>query len=296
MTRLIGAHMPTSKGLGAAVRNARQIGATAVQVFTSSPQQWRAKKITDEMIDDFLQARKETGIDWAISHDSYLINLAAPDESLRKKSIEALIAEMERCAQLRIPFVVSHMGSHKGEGEKEGLKRLAKSAKDVLASTPKSVSLAMETTAGTGSSLGYRFEHLQEVIDACKAPKRLVVCMDTCHVFSAGYDLRSEEGYEQVIEEFDSRIGLDRLVCIHANDSLKPIGARKDRHAHIGEGEIGAEAFQRIVNDPRLSHAPLILETPDADQMHAVNLQRLQTMLTSCGSHGRRSATTKRAR
>ena len=124
MTRLIGAHMPTSKGLGAAVRQAKEIGATAIQVFTSSPQQWRAKKITDEMIEDFLSARKETGVDWTISHDSYLINLAAPDEAMRKKSVDALIAEMERCAQLRIPYVVSHMGAHRGEGERAGLKRL----------------------------------------------------------------------------------------------------------------------------------------------------------------------------
>lgn len=296
MTRLIGAHMPTSKGLGAAVRHAKEIGAAAIQVFTSSPQQWRAKKITEEMIEDFLSARKETGIDWTISHDSYLINLAAPDEAMRKKSVEALIDEMQRCAQLRIPYAVSHMGSHKGEGEEEGLKRLAISAKEVLADAPRSVSLAMETTAGTGSSLGYRLEHLQEVIDRCKAPKRLVVCMDTCHVFSAGYDIRSEEGYERLIEEFDTRIGLDRLVCIHTNDSLKPFGERKDRHAHIGEGEIGAEAFERIVNDPRIAHAPLILETPNAEEMHAVNLERLRSMVKTGRSHGRKPPTRKRKR
>lgn len=283
--------MPTSKGLGAAVHYAKEIGATAIQVFTSSPQQWRAKKITEEMVEDFLSARKETGIDWTISHDSYLINLAAPDEAMRKKSIEALIDEMERCANLRIPYVVSHMGSHKGEGEEEGLKRLVMSTKEVLADSPRPVSLAMETTAGTGSSLGYRLEHLQEVIERCKAPKRLVVCMDTCHVFSAGYDIRSEEGYERFIGEFDRRIGLERLICIHANDSLKPFGERKDRHAHIGDGEIGAEAFQRIVNDPRIAHAPLIIETPDAEQMHAVNLERLRSMARTGSSNARRKPT-----
>lgn len=293
MMRLIGAHMPTSKGFGTAVRNAKEIGATAIQVFTSSPQQWRAKKITDDMIAEFLAARKETGIDWTISHDSYLINLAAPDEAMRKKSIEALVDEMERCAKLKIPYVVSHMGSHKGEGEAEGLKRLAMSAKDVLSNSPRSVSLAMETTAGTGSSLGYRFEHLAEVIERCKAPKRLVVCMDTCHIFSAGYDIRTEEGYERVIQEFSERVGLDRLVCIHANDSLKPLGERKDRHAHIGEGMIGAAAFERIVNDPRLFHAPLIIETPNAEEMHGANLERLRSMVRS---DGRRKASATRKR
>lgn len=286
--------MPTSKGLGAAVRRAKEIGATAIQVFTSSPQQWRAKKITEEMAEDFLSARKETGIDWAISHDSYLINLAAPNEAMRAKSIEALIDEMERCAELRISYVVSHMGSHKGDGEEEGLKRLAMSTKEVLADSPRSVSLAMETTAGTGSSLGYRLEHLQEVIDRCEAPKRLVVCMDTCHVFSAGYDIRSEEGYERFIEDFDTRIGLKRLVCIHANDSLRPFGERKDRHAHIGDGEIGAAAFERIVNDTRLAHAPLIIETPNAEEMHAVNLERLRSMVRSGSSDARETPTRKR--
>lgn len=280
MARLIGAHMPTSGGFGEAVRKGSEIGCTAVQVFTSSPQQWRAKKITDEMVEDFLAAREETGLDWMISHDSYLINLAATEEDLRKKSMEALIAEMERCSKLHIPYVVSHMGAHKGEGEEKGLKRLTKSTKSVLAETPEDVSLAMETTAGTGSSLGYRFEHLAEVLEGCGWPERLVVCLDTCHVFAAGYDIRTEEGYEAMIEEFGSLVGLERIVCIHANDSLHPFGSRKDRHAHIGEGEIGPEAFRRIVNDPRLAHAPLIVETPDAETMHEVNVRRLTEMLS----------------
>lgn len=280
MARLIGAHMPTSGGFGEAVRKGSEIGCTAVQVFTSSPQQWRAKKITDEMVEDFLAAREETGLDWMISHDSYLINLAATEEDLRKKSMEALIAEMERCSKLRIPYVVSHMGAHKGEGEEKGLKRLTKSTRSVLAETPEDVSLAMETTAGTGSSLGYRFEHLAEVLEGCGWPERLVVCLDTCHVFAAGYDIRTEEGYEAMIEEFGSLVGLERIVCIHANDSLHPFGSRKDRHAHIGEGEIGPEAFRRIVNDPRLAHAPLIVETPDAETMHEVNVRRLTEMLS----------------
>jgi len=278
---MIGAHMPTSGGFGEAIRKGKEIGCSAVQVFTSSPQQWRAKRITDEMVEEFLIAREETGLDWTISHDSYLINLAASDEELRTKSLNALIAEMERCSRLRIPYVVSHMGSHRGEGEEEGLKRLAESTRTVLAETPEDVSLAMETTAGTGSSLGYRFEHLAEVLERCKWPKRLVVCFDTCHVFAAGYDLRSEEGYEATIEEFDRKVGLDRIVCIHANDSRMPFGSRKDRHAHIGEGEMGTEPFRRIVNDSRLRHAPLIVETPDAETMHEVNVQRLREMLIS---------------
>lgn len=286
--------MPTSKGLGAAVRRAKEIGATAIQVFTSSPQQWRAKKITEEMAEDFLSARKETGIDWAISHDSYLINLAAPDEAMRAKSIEALIGEMVRCGELAIPYVVSHMGAHKGDGEEVGLKRLVMSVKEVLGGSPVGVSLAMETTAGTGSSLGYRLEHLAEVIDGCGGSGRLVVCMDTCHVFSAGYDIVSEEGYERFMEELELRIGLARVVCIHANDSLRPWGSRKDRHAHIGEGEIGLRAFERIVNDARLFHAPLIIETPDADRMHAVNLERLRSMVRSGSNDARETPTRKR--
>jgi deoxyribonuclease-4 len=275
--RLIGAHMPTSGGLHKAILNGAQIGCTAVQVFTSSPQQWKSKEITDETAKAVAVALETTAVDFLISHDSYLVNLAAVDDTIRKKSIDSLCGELIRCATLSIPYAVSHMGSHLGEGEAAGLKKLAAGAKSVLANTPKDVAIAMETTAGQGTNLGYRFEHLASVIEANKGDARLAVCLDTCHVFAAGYDITSEEGYEFMLADFDRLIGFDRLVCIHANDSKYPLGSKRDRHEHIGEGYIGKDAFRRIVTDSRIAHAPIVIETPDAEKMHAANVKRLKS-------------------
>jgi deoxyribonuclease-4 len=279
MKRLMGAHMPTSGGLHQALYSGKEIGCTAVQIFTSSPQQWGAKQVTDEMAKQVEKAKKETGISVLISHDSYLINLAAPDPTNLKRSISALTGELHRCALLGIPFAVSHMGSHLGEGEDVGLKRLAESAKIVLDQSPKEAAIAMETTAGQGTNLGYKFEHLAYVIEKNKGNKRLVVCMDTCHIFASGYDIRNEKSFDKTIKEFDKIVGLDRLVAIHVNDSKYPLGSRKDRHEHIGKGEIGMEAFRFVVNDKRLRHAPLILETPDAEKMHKINLDVLKSLM-----------------
>lgn len=288
MSRLIGAHMPTSGGLAKAVTKGKEIGCTAVQVFTSSPQQWKAKAITEDVRDAFLAARKESEIDALVSHDSYLVNLAAADTELRNKSIGALTSELERCHALQIPYVVSHMGAHTGAGEQNGLELLAKSAREVLANSPKSVSLAMETTAGQGTCLGYKLEHLAYVIEKNKGNSRLVVCIDTCHLFAAGYDLRTEQAYEETVQQIQKIIGLDRVRVIHANDSLRPFNSRKDRHAHIGQGEIGELAFRLLVNDQRLAHAPIIVETPDAETMHETNVGRLKSYLESGDGKGRK--------
>jgi deoxyribonuclease-4 len=279
MARLIGAHMPTSKGLHAAIRNGSEIGCTAVQVFTSSPQQWKAKVITDEMADDFRLAVKETNMRGLISHDSYLVNLAAPDPEIREKSEAALIGEIERCSKLGIPHVVSHMGSHLGQGEEVGLSMISESVANVLAATPKDVSIAMETTAGQGSNLGYKFEHLRSIIDANHGNARLRVCLDTCHIFAAGYDIRDRKSYRKTMLAFDDIIGFDRLACIHANDSKHPLGSRKDRHEHIGDGHIGIEAFRLLVNDPAIAHATIVVETPDAEKMHSRNVGLLFSLV-----------------
>jgi deoxyribonuclease-4 len=271
--------MPTAGGLHKAIRNGHSIGCTAIQVFTSSPQQWKAKEITDEIAKQFQDAVAETKIDALISHDSYLVNLAATSEEIRLKSEAALAAEMNRCAKLDIPTVVSHMGSHLGQGEDVGLQMIAESAKRILSNTSGSVSIAMETTAGQGSNMGYKFEHLRSIIDANEGSPRLRVCLDTCHIFAAGYDIRDKVAYDKTIEEFDRVVGLDRLACIHANDSKHPLGSKKDRHEHIGKGEIGIEAFRLLVNDPRLAHAPIVVETPDADTMHAENVRVLFSIL-----------------
>lgn len=271
---LLGAHMPTGKGLGHAVRAGHAIGCTAVQVFTSSPQTWRAKAITDEMVADFRAALAETGITHVISHDSYLVNLCGVDPDKREQSIRGLTDEMIRCDRYGIDRVVSHMGSHMGAGCDAGLEGVREGALRVLDAAPESVTLLMETTAGQGSALNARFEEIAWLLDRVNSP-RLGVCLDTCHVFAAGYDLRTDEGYEAVWAEFDRVIGLKHLRAIHVNDSKKPLGSRVDRHEHLGEGEIGPLAFQRLVRDPRLREIPMTVETPDADTHHAINVARL---------------------
>lgn len=271
--------MPTSGGLRLALQRGREIGCTAVQVFTSSPQQWKAKPMADEAVERFQQAQAATGIDCVVSHDSYLVNLCATNDEIRAKSIEGLKAEIERCARLGIRWVVSHMGSHLGAGEEAGLQAVAEGARRVFEETSDSVTLLMETTAGQGSALNYRFEHLATLIESLQGHPRLGVCLDTCHLFAAGYDLRDRESYEATFSELERWVGLDRVKAIHANDSKKGLGSRVDRHAHIGEGEIGIEAFRLLVNDPRWIEVPILLETPDAETMHKVNLECLKSLL-----------------
>lgn len=269
--------MPTSGGLGNAVRTGHAIGCTAVQVFTNSPQQWKAKPITPEMVADFRGALTETGVEKIVSHDSYLVNLCSPELPKRQQSIDGLASELQRCHLYGIPYAVSHMGAHMGQGEDEGLRIAAESALIVLDRTPEDVTILMETTAGQGSSLNYKFEHLARILDLTKAPARLCVCLDTCHVFAAGYEIRTEEGFMDTIAAFDQMIGLDRLKAVHCNDSKNPLGSKKDRHEHIGEGEIGPIPFCLLVNDARFDDIPIMLETPDAPEGHAVNLSRLKS-------------------
>lgn len=270
---LLGAHMRTSKGLGNALREGKAMGCEAIQVFTSSPQMWRASSVTPEKVADINAAREETGITQIVSHDSYLVNLCAPEPEIREKSLNGLKGEILRCGLYGIPYVVSHMGAHKGQGEEYGLKVVAEATLQILAETPDEVMLLMETTAGSGSALGATFEQLAAVLDLTKAPARLGVCLDTCHVFVAGYDISNREGYELIFEHFDNLIGLDRLRAFHLNDSKKGLGSHVDRHENIGEGTLGLEPFRWLVNDPRFADRPMTLETETEE--HARNMQTL---------------------
>lgn len=280
---LIGAHMPTSGGLHKATENAKKIGCTALQVFTSSPQMWHSKDITEEQIQKLGIALTETGIGHQniVSHDSYLINLCAPEPEKREKSKNALARELSRCGQLGIPFVVSHMGAHMKQGEEIGLKIVAETTLEILAESPPEVTLLMETTAGQGSSLNYKFEQIATIFDLTKSPKNLAVCLDTCHIFAAGYDIRTAETYEATFQEFDRLVGCEKIKVIHCNDSKKDLGTRVDRHDHLGEGLIGPEAFQCLVNDNRWTTTPILVETPDAETMHEVNVQKLWNWITN---------------
>jgi deoxyribonuclease IV len=271
--------MPIKGGLGIAVRSGKSIGCTAVQVFTSSPQQWAAKPVTDEMAADFQAAKAETGIDVVVSHDSYLVNLCAPADEARAKSIEGLKGELRRCDKYGIKWVVSHIGSHTGQGVDEGLRVSAESVKEVLADTPEDVMLLAETTAGQGSALDSKFEEIAKLFELTGNPSRLGVCLDTCHIFVAGYDIRTHETYEKTFAEFDRIVGIDKLKAIHCNDSKKDLGSRVDRHEHIGQGFIGPTAFEALVNDPRFFNIPILLETPEAPEGHEMNLKKLWAMV-----------------
>lgn len=279
LTMRLGAHMPATGGLDKAVLRGAEIGCDAIQVFTKAPSQWRGAPLREEVLVAYREALRATKIHPVIVHDAYLINLAAPNSEVLQRSREAFREEMERADAIGALCLVTHMGSHLGEGEAVGLRRLIESLKLLLDQTGElQVKVALETTAGQGTSLGYRFEHLGAVLAGLDWSERLVACMDTCHVFAAGYELRTREGYLQTMRELEKNIGRERVVAIHANDSKKPLGSRVDRHAHIGGGEIGEAGFVNVLTDRRWNQAAVILETPESETMHAVNLLKLRQL------------------
>ncbi len=278
---LLGAHMSTAGGVSRAFERGGDVGCTTMQIFTKSPNQWAARPLDGKEIDRFKTAWGESGIAPVVAHDAYLINIASPDRAMREKSIDALLDEVERVEVLGIPSLVIHPGAHMKTGEKAGIDRVAESLDTIHARTEGSSSrILLETTAGQGTNLGYRFEHLAEIIDRVKEPERLGVCFDTCHAFAAGYDISREETFGEVFSEFDSIIGLSRLEVMHLNDSKGKLGSRLDRHEHIGKGHIGIEGFRLIMTDPRLVKLPKILETPKGADMaeDRINLKTLRRL------------------
>jgi deoxyribonuclease-4 len=272
-----GAHMPTAGGLHNAIYSGRDVGCEVVQVFTKSPQQWKAREITDEDVEAFLRAQEETGTGCLAAHDTYLINPASADPELLQKSRDALADELVRSSRLRIPFVVMHQGALGGAEEADALRRLADSVKFALDRGPSDGSvLLLETTAGQGQCLGHRFEQIAFILNDVGETDRLGICLDTCHLFAAGYDLRDAESYQRTMTELDELVGLHRVRLVHANDSKRELGSRVDRHANIGEGHLGLEAFRLLLTDPRLAHVPVVLETPKAGDMDPVNLAALR--------------------
>lgn len=276
-----GAHMGTTGGLHNALHTGKTVGCDVVQIFTKSPQQWKAREITDEQVLLFLQAQIDTGIPCLASHDTYLINPCAADPDALKKSREALADEVVRSSRLKIPYVVMHQGTQGDASEEDALGRLIDSVKYALDNSPADGSmLLLETTAGQGKSMGYKFEQIGRVIEAVNAPDRLGVCLDTCHIFVAGYDIRDAESYAATMAHFDNTIGIHNIRFIHANDSKKDLGSRVDRHDHIGQGCIGPEGFRLLLTDPRLAGVPTVLETPKEGDMDPLNLTALRS---ACG-------------
>ena len=265
INKFVGAHVSASGGVYNAPLNAKAIGAKAFALFTKNQRQWKAKPLDDKTIEKFKANLEESGIEpkHVLPHDSYLINLGHPEDEKRQKSLEAFIDEVKRCEQLGLDKLNFHPGSHlKKISEEECLDRIAEAINITLNET-ESVTLVIENTAGQGSNLGYKFEHLAYLIDKCEDKSRVGVCLDTCHTFTAGYDLRTREAYEKTMNEFDTIVGFKYLKGMHINDSKPPLGSRVDRHHSLGQGELGWEPFKFIMNDPRMDDIPLILETID---------------------------------
>lgn len=262
---MFGSHLSIAGGMHHALIEAQQLGLDCVQVFTKNQRQWKVKPLTPEQIDLWQQHQKKTGIDLTVSHDSYLINLASPDAQAWEKSMALFQEELLRCEALGIPYLVTHPGAHMKQGEEAGLSRIVEALDrlhDLL--DDRSVITCLEVTAGQGTSLGWRFEHLRDIIAAAKQPHRLAVCLDTAHMLAAGYDLTSKEGCQQVVAELDTVLGLDRVKVIHLNDSKTPRGSRVDRHEHIGHGHVSLDAFEVLVNQAAFVQTPKIMETPKA--------------------------------
>ena len=269
-TELLGAHVSTAGGPPTAWQRGVDIGATAIQLFTKTPNQWREPTISDEVAEEFKAERGKSGIRGVVSHDSYLINLASPDDALRRRSIDSFIGELTRCTKLGIEYIVSHPGNHLSDVD-SGLSRNAASYAECLGKVPGNVMVLLEGTAGTGSALGRSFEELAELRALIPAPHRDRVgfCLDTCHLYSAGYDLVKD--YDGVFAAFDKICGLERLRCLHLNDSKHPFASHKDRHELIAEGSLGSEPFKRIMRDPRFNGVIKVLETPKGEEDMTTN-------------------------
>lgn len=282
MTLDFGTHASAAGGVDKSLQRTLDVNATSCQIFTKSERQWRAKPLEDDVVERFHEERERTGIRQIISHGSYLINLASPKDDLIEKSMGGLTEELVRAQTLGLIGVVLHPGAHTGSGVETGIATFADSLNRLHEQLPDITALTLlETTAGQGTALGRSFEEIAQIIDRVEAKDRVAVCLDTCHIFAAGYDIRTAEGYKQVMDDFDRVIGMDKLKAIHLNDSKMPFASNKDRHEQIGEGEIGIEGFRALVNDSRLSGLPGILETekdPDGDNDRK-NLELLRKLV-----------------
>ncbi|MBX7102622.1 MAG: deoxyribonuclease IV [Gemmataceae bacterium] len=279
---LFGSHLSVAGSFTRAIDSAVALGCDTVQIFTKAPSQWAGRSIGDDEAADFRKALKASKLKFPLAHDSYLINLAAGDDALFRKSVDAFVDEIRRADLLGLDYLVTHPGSHVGAGDDAGLARVIEGIDESLARTPDArVRVLIETTAGQGSSLGWRFEQLGRILAGVKDAARLGVCVDSCHIFAAGYALWPEAEYKATMKEFDRVVGLKQIKAWHLNDSKKGLGSRVDRHEHLGRGAIGEGAFGLIVNDKRFARLPMILETAKEDDMDKVNLALLRRLIKS---------------
>ena len=274
--------MSVAGGVSQGLARARQIGIDAVQIFTKNNNRWQEKPFDPAEVARFREAAGEFKRELLISHAAYLINLASADAALHARSMEATRDELDRAEALGLSWVVLHPGSHLGTGEEPGLERIAGALRKILSDTKShTAGILVENTAGQGAHLGYRLEHLAYLIEHVGS-ERLGVCIDTCHLFAAGYELRTAAGYKETMDQLDRTVGLSRVGAVHLNDSKKPLGSRVDRHEHIGQGELGTDGFKYLLNDPRLRHLPMVLETPKGAEM-LEDLENLKVLRSLVG-------------
>ena len=279
----IGAHMPISGGMEKALYRGKEIGCDVIQIFTHNTSSWYMRPLNQNQIDAFAEAQEKTGVKPISVHVGYLINVASSDNNIWKSSINSLKKEVERATMLNIPYVVMHPGSHKGAGEEYGIKRISEALRQVIKETGRA-RILLETTAGQGTSLGCKLEHLADIMEKTGYSDRLGICLDTCHIFAAGYDFRTKEAYNALMGKLEKLIGLDYLFLFHMNDSKKGLGSRVDRHMHIGEGMIGEKALSYFLKDVRFKYHPFIIETPKqkdekGNDYDIINLKRLRKIL-----------------
>lgn len=288
---LLGAHMSIAGGIDRAVDRAAELDCRALQIFNKSSNQWRARPLPPAEVERFRSKLRQHDIRFVMAHNSYLINLASPDAALWKRSIAAMVEELERCDTLGIPGLVAHPGAHVGSGMETGIRRIAKALDQVHRSTRGlKVRILLETTAGQGSTVGSCFAEIGDILRAVGEPDRLGVCFDTCHVFAAGYDLCSRAGWDATWDEFQREIGLEQLVAFHVNDSRGERGSRLDRHQALGDGAMGLAPFLFLVNDARLRGRPMVLETPKSDD----GSEDRRNLATLAGLVGRRCVPARR--
>jgi deoxyribonuclease IV len=279
---LLGAHVSIAGGIFNAPERGAKAGAKVLQFFTQNSNQWKGKAVSAEDAALFQQNMAAHGIAEAISHDIYLINLAAGPSEIQDKSITAFREEMERCARLGVNKIVMHPGSHTGDGEAVGIRRICEAFDLLFSLVPQFTGkVLLENTAGQGTYLGYRFDQLKAIIEGTSYPDRFGVCFDTCHAFAAGYDLTTRDGYQRTFEEFHKAVGISTLQAFHLNDSKKGMGSKVDRHEHIGDGALGLEPFRFILNDPQFASVPKVIETPHEEGMDVENLKRLRSLIES---------------
>lgn len=274
---LIGAHTSAAGGVHRAVLEGQRIGATTIQLFTANQKRWEAKPISDEEILRFKEAVAETGITQIMSHDSYLINLGSPNPEMLAKSRKTFREELLRCQKLDLAYLNFHPGAAVGSTEEQCLDTIVESLLGLEGLVAEgNTRLLLEATAGQGSAVGWRFEHLGYLVERVKKRVKVGVCIDTCHIFVSGYDIRTEAGWEATLEEFDRVVGLEHLYAFHLNDSMKPLGSRRDRHAALGKGEIGLECFKVMMTHPKMRELPKYLETPDGPELWVEEIRMLR--------------------